>query len=979
MGGGGGDGGGDGGDVKPAPSPPTAVQAIDFLTALQSLKTTKRAGWVNHGVRAPESIADHMHRMTIMALVAADEPAVDQARCVKLAAVHDLAEAIVGDITPSDGIDKEEKNRREADAMEQLCTTLGGGPVAAEVKALWQEYESNLSPEAKLVKDFDKVEMILQAHEYEAAQGHKLEDFFQSIQGKLQTRTGKAWAAEIVLTAGAGAKAAGRRLHARWRRCGSLPARYGHSLSTIGFGPAISDFRARRLVSMRHIAVGNTLAIHQVVAVGGHGTDSKELDVYELDPISSTWSPIKATLGSGCKSPVVQRGSHAAAALCGTRAWVFSKKSRAGANAALVAPGAVVGKSIFVLAGFATTEAETLGDVLELDTVKKVWGVPQIDGSAPSPRSSHSATAVGTKIYVIGGHGKGGPLNDVYVLDTEKRSWSKPRVLGQPPTARCAHSAVAVGDRIAVYGGYSDKTENDLWFLEVSTAYVGVQSKEEETVAWSCGKVGDYRRAKEFPRAVVICGPSGVGKGTLISKLQQDYPDRVGFSVSHTTRKPREGEVDGTHYHFTERAWMETAVKDGEFLEHADVHGNMYGTSLAAAEAVNKLGKMCVLDIDVQGAQQVKKSPMDALFVFISPPSFEELERRLRGRGTETEVQIQKRLGNAKAEIEKGKDPSLFQHVLVNDELESTYDKLKLLLGMDEQLQRSEDSQLTEPSSRSGHAAVLLGSQLIIYGGVGDREVIHSDCFALETSRMVGGAPGETHGLAWARVETCSSSILGSLFSQFSPAARYNLQATPLTTTKALLVGGYDGTRALGTSATLSLDGSASQGVWVGELHEVDHLRPHPQPGASIGQLVAPRSARVRHLLKPDLCGAPRQGSAVARAQGMFGNMQGLFETVKKAQQVVQVEAVRVQKELAATEFDGYCEGELVKVTLTGNQEPVRAEITEAALETGAEKLSELVTEAYKDAHLKSVTAMKERMKELASSLGMPPGLAGGV
>eukprot|EP00850_Spirogloea_muscicola_P006229 SM000029S10524 [mRNA] locus=s29:650901:657901:+ [translate_table: standard] len=744
MGGSGGDGGGDGGCVTSAPSPPTAVQAVDFLTALQSLKTTKRAGWVNHGVRAPESIADHMHRMTIMALVAADEPEVDRARCVKLAAVHDLAEAIVGDITPSDGIDKEEKNRREADAMEQLCTTLGGGPVAAEVKALWQEYEANLSPEAKLVKDFDKVEMILQAYEYEAAQGHNLEDFFQSIQGKLQTRTGKAWAAEIV------------------------------------------------------------------VAVGGHGTDSKELDVHELDPISSTWSPMKATLGSGCKSPVVQRGSHAAAGhllAILTRAWVLSKKSRAGANAAHVVPGAVVGKSIFVLGGFATTEAETLGDVLELDTVKKVWGVPQIDGSAPSPRSSHSATAVGTKIYVIGGHGKGGPLNDVYVLDTEKRSWSKPRVLGQPPTARCAHSAMAVGDRIAVYGGYSDKAENDLWFLEVSTAYVEMQSKEEETVAWSCGKVGDYRRAKKLPRAVVICGPSGVGKGTLISKLQQDYPDRVGFSVSHTTRKPRNGEVNGTHYHFTERAWMETAVKDGEFLEHADVHGNMYGTSLAAAEAVNKLGKMCVLDIDVQGAQQVKKSPMDALFVFISPPSFEELERRLRGRGTETEINIQKRLGNAKAEIEKGKDPSLFQHVLVNDDLENTYSKLKLLLGMDEQLERSEDSQLTEPSSRSGHAAVLLGSQLVIYGGVGDQEVIHSDCFALETSRMVGGAPGATHGLAWARVETCSDSVLGSIFSHFSPAARYNLQATPLTTTKALLVGGYDGTRAQGTSATLSIDG----------------------------------------------------------------------------------------------------------------------------------------------------------------------------
>ncbi|CAM6022362.1 unnamed protein product [Sphagnum balticum] len=111
---------------------------------------------------------------------------------------------------------------------------------------------------------------------------------------------------------------------------------------------------------------------------------------------------------------------------------------------------------------------------------------------------------------------------------------------------------------------------------------------------------------------------------------------------------------------------------------------------------------------------------------------------------------------------------------------------------------------------------------------------------------------------------------------------------------------------------------------------------------------------------------------------GMFGNMQGLYDTVRKAQQVVQVEAVRVQKELAAAEFDGYCDDELVKVTLSGNQEPVRVEITEAALGEGAEKLSMLVTQAYKDAHTKSVTAMKERMKNLAESLGMPPGLSGG-
>ncbi|CAL5186845.1 unnamed protein product [Lathyrus oleraceus] len=112
---------------------------------------------------------------------------------------------------------------------------------------------------------------------------------------------------------------------------------------------------------------------------------------------------------------------------------------------------------------------------------------------------------------------------------------------------------------------------------------------------------------------------------------------------------------------------------------------------------------------------------------------------------------------------------------------------------------------------------------------------------------------------------------------------------------------------------------------------------------------------------------------------GILGNMQNLFETLKKAQMVVQVEAVRVQKELAATEFDGYCEGELVKVTLTGNQQPLRTEITEAAMELGSEKLSLLITEAYKEAHQKSVQAMKERMDGLAQSLGMPPGLSEGL
>ncbi|KAI5557247.1 hypothetical protein POPTR_018G105600v4 [Populus trichocarpa] len=138
------------------------------------------------------------------------------------------------------------------------------------------------------------------------------------------------------------------------------------------------------------------------------------------------------------------------------------------------------------------------------------------------------------------------------------------------------------------------------------------------------------------------------------------------------------------------------------------------------------------------------------------------------------------------------------------------------------------------------------------------------------------------------------------------------------------------------------------------------------------------RSFRVIGLFGGKKENSEKSDDAPSKA-GIFGNMQNLYETVKKAQMVVQVEAVRVQKELASAEFDGYCEGELIKVTLTGNQQPVRTEITEAAMELGAEKLSLLVTEAYKDAHQKSVQAMKERMNDLAQSLGMPPGVGEGL
>jgi len=179
-------------------APLSPASAIQFLTLIQRLKTTKRTGWVNHGVKESESIADHMYRMAVMAIISGDLPGVNKDRCVKMAVVHDIAEAIVGDITPTDNIPKEEKNRLETAAINEMCQLLEGGIEATEVKELWLEYESNSTPEAKFVKDLDKLEMILQAVEYESEQDKALDDFFQSTKGKFQTDLGKSWAAEII-------------------------------------------------------------------------------------------------------------------------------------------------------------------------------------------------------------------------------------------------------------------------------------------------------------------------------------------------------------------------------------------------------------------------------------------------------------------------------------------------------------------------------------------------------------------------------------------------------------------------------------------------------------------------------------------------------------------------------------------------------------------------------------------------------------
>ncbi len=167
-------------------------------------------------------------------------------------------------------------------------------------------------------------------------------------------------------------------------------------------------------------------------------------------------------------------------------------------------------------------------------------------------------------------------------------------------------------------------------------------------------------------RLFVVSGPSGVGKGTLVALLREKVPD-LGLTVSATTREPRPGEVEGASYYFLSDEDFSAKVKAGEFLEWAHVHGHCYGTLNSEVDRLLGLGRSVVLEIDVQGGLNVKKINPEAVLVFIEPPSPEELEARLRGRGTEDEASIEMRLSNAKKEMECA---GSYDVRLVNDDLE---------------------------------------------------------------------------------------------------------------------------------------------------------------------------------------------------------------------------------------------------------------------------------------------------------------------
>jgi guanylate kinase len=185
--------------------------------------------------------------------------------------------------------------------------------------------------------------------------------------------------------------------------------------------------------------------------------------------------------------------------------------------------------------------------------------------------------------------------------------------------------------------------------------------------------------SNDRPLPLIVSSPSGAGKTTLTSRLLKEVPE-LRFSVSHTTRKPRQNEQNGREYHFVNRAEFVRLIEQDAFLEWAEVHGNLYGTGRAEL-AHNQSARGIIFDIDHQGARQIKSAAPDAVAVFILPPTMAILEQRLRGRASEDEETVQRRFGVALGEIEHY---GLFDYVLVNEDLEEATKQLVSIFRAEE-------------------------------------------------------------------------------------------------------------------------------------------------------------------------------------------------------------------------------------------------------------------------------------------------------
>jgi guanylate kinase len=172
---------------------------------------------------------------------------------------------------------------------------------------------------------------------------------------------------------------------------------------------------------------------------------------------------------------------------------------------------------------------------------------------------------------------------------------------------------------------------------------------------------------------LVLSAPSGAGKTTLARRLIQEEPQSL-FSISHTTREPRGSERNGVDYHFADSLTFQQRIERGDFVEWAEVHGHFYGSPQSSVDRALS-GELVVFDIDVQGGQTIKRKHPDAVLVFVLPPSVEELERRLRARGTDSEDTIRKRMLGAQMEMQRG--VASYDYILINDHFEGAYADLR--------------------------------------------------------------------------------------------------------------------------------------------------------------------------------------------------------------------------------------------------------------------------------------------------------------
>jgi len=184
------------------------------------------------------------------------------------------------------------------------------------------------------------------------------------------------------------------------------------------------------------------------------------------------------------------------------------------------------------------------------------------------------------------------------------------------------------------------------------------------------------------PRPLIVCGPSGVGKGTLVTRLLNDEPTKFSHSVSHTTRAPRQGETHGKHYYFVSRADFEALRAQGGFYEWNEYNGNLYGTSKAEVARLQALGKSVLFDVDVNGASHLKDAALNPTprFLFLSPPGADPLavlRARLQGRGSENDASLERRLAQAAVELQWRDKAGFWDSVLVNDDVDKAFAEFK--------------------------------------------------------------------------------------------------------------------------------------------------------------------------------------------------------------------------------------------------------------------------------------------------------------